>query len=66
MYSRYGKFTMGVHLLGETIDKTRGYYRAQAGKLVRLMRASMPEASARSTRADCERAAARAFHDGYF
>ena len=29
---------MGLHLVGETIDKTRGHYQAEAGKLVHLMR----------------------------
>ena len=29
---------MALHLVGETIDKTRGHYRAETGKLVQLMR----------------------------
>ena len=29
---------MPLHLVGETIDKTRGHYQADTGKLVRLMR----------------------------
>jgi serine/threonine-protein kinase HipA len=29
---------MGLHLVGETIDKTRSYYLAETGRLVRLMR----------------------------
>ena len=29
---------MAIHLVGETIDKTRSHYRAETGKLVQLMR----------------------------
>lgn len=29
---------MALHLVGETIDKTRGHYQAETGKLVQLMR----------------------------
>ena len=29
---------MGLHLVGETIDKTRSHYQAETGKLVQLMR----------------------------
>ena len=29
---------MPLHLVGETIDKTRSHYRAETGKLVQLMR----------------------------
>jgi len=29
---------MALHLVGETLDKTRSHYRAEAGKLVRLLR----------------------------
>ena len=29
---------MALHLVGETIDKTRSHYRAETGKLVQLMR----------------------------
>ena len=29
---------MTLHLVGETLDKGRGYYQAAAGKLVQLMR----------------------------
>ena len=29
---------MALHLVGETLDKTRSHYRAETGKLVQLMR----------------------------
>lgn len=29
---------MGIHLVGETIDKARSHYLAETGKLVQLMR----------------------------
>ena len=29
---------MALHLVGETIDKTRSHYRAETGKLIQLMR----------------------------
>ena len=29
---------MALHLVGETIDKTRSHYQAETGKLVQLMR----------------------------
>jgi serine/threonine-protein kinase HipA len=29
---------MALHLVGETIDKTRSHYQAESGKLVQLMR----------------------------
>jgi len=29
---------MALHLVGETINKTRNHYRAETGKLVQLMR----------------------------
>ena len=29
---------MSLHLVGETLDKGRGYYQAEAGKLIQLMR----------------------------
>ena len=29
---------MALHLVGETIDKTRGHYLAETGRLVQLMR----------------------------
>jgi serine/threonine-protein kinase HipA len=29
---------MALHLVGETLDKTRSHYRAERGKLVQLMR----------------------------
>lgn len=29
---------MALHLVGETINKTRSHYRAETGKLVQLMR----------------------------
>lgn len=32
---------MALHLVGETIDKTRNHYRAETGKLVPLMRGFM-------------------------
>ena len=33
-----GKSDMGLHLVGETIDKNRSHYGAETGKLVQLMR----------------------------
>ena len=29
---------MALHLVGETVDKTRSHYQAETGKLVQLMR----------------------------
>ena len=29
---------MALHLVGETIDKTRSHYRAETGKFIQLMR----------------------------
>lgn len=38
-YLKYGKVRgMTIHLVGETIDKTRSHYLAETGKLVHLMR----------------------------
>lgn len=37
-YLKYGKVMMALHLVGETLDKTRSHYRAEKGKLVQLMR----------------------------
>src|SRR4051812_5050928 len=38
-YLRYAKVRiMALHLVGETIDKTRGHAQAGAGRLVQLMR----------------------------
>jgi serine/threonine-protein kinase HipA len=37
-YLKYGKEIMAVHLVGENLDKTRGHYQAETGKLVHLMR----------------------------
>jgi serine/threonine-protein kinase HipA len=36
---------MGLHLVGETIDKTRSHYLAETGKLVQLMRGIYVDAS---------------------
>src|ERR1039457_4014552 len=33
-----GQLDMGLHLVGETIDKNRSHYGAETGKLVQLMR----------------------------
>src|SRR5712691_2080790 len=35
---RYEKVRMALHLVGETLDKTRSHYRAERGKLVKLIR----------------------------
>src|ERR1700724_3173400 len=37
-YLRYGIVRMALHLVGETLDKTRSHYGAETGKLVQLMR----------------------------
>src|SRR5437868_8719709 len=37
-YLKYGIVRMALHLVGETLDKTRSHYRAETGKLVQLMR----------------------------
>lgn len=38
-YLKHGKVrTVALHLVGETIDKTRSHYMAETGKLVQLMR----------------------------
>lgn len=38
-YLKYGKVrVMTIHLVGETIDKTRSHYLAETGKIVQLMR----------------------------
>jgi serine/threonine-protein kinase HipA len=35
---KYGKVRMALHLVGETLDKTRSHYLAERGELVQLMR----------------------------
>lgn len=37
---------MAIHLVGETLDKTRSHYRAETGKLVQLMRGIYVDADA--------------------
>src|SRR5712691_8184907 len=37
-YLKHGTVRMPLHLVGETIDKTRSHYQAETGKLVQLMR----------------------------
>lgn len=37
-FLKYAKVRMPLHLVGETIDKTRSHYQAETGKLVQLMR----------------------------
>jgi serine/threonine-protein kinase HipA len=37
-YLKYGKVRMALHLVGETLDKGRGHYGAETGKLIQLMR----------------------------
>ena len=37
-YLSTGKLEMALHLVGETLDKTRSHYLAETGKLVQLMR----------------------------
>jgi serine/threonine-protein kinase HipA len=45
-YLKHGKVrTVPLHLVGETIDKTRSHYLAETGKLVQLMRGIYVDAS---------------------
>jgi serine/threonine-protein kinase HipA len=44
-YLKDGKVRMPLHLVGETLDKTRSHYLAETGKLVQLMRGIYVDAS---------------------